>query len=213
MIMKIHCLNFSPIEVNTYVIDDEQDACALIDCGCYNTDEFARLLHFLEGKNLQPGWLLNTHCHLDHVFGNRFMKEKFNLLTHAHSLEQAVLESGPDHARLFGLDMDAPPPIGHVLSDGQEITIGRLKVKVLHVPGHTPGHVTFYLEEEKTLFTGDVLFSGSIGRTDLPGGNHEQLMQGIRHTLLPLPAETTVYPGHGPATTLGHEKEHNPYLQ
>ena len=211
--MEIETLVFSPIDVNTYILSDASGECAVIDCGCYDSNEFLRLVSLLKSKGLTPSLLLNTHCHLDHIFGNRFMLEKFNLRSFWHELEESNRLQASKHASLFGLSMEEPPGPQAFLEHGQEITFGALKIKVIHVPGHSPGGLAFYIEISGCVFTGDALFSGSIGRTDLPGGSFQTLINSIKNNLLTLPPDTVVYPGHGPATSIGREVGSNPFLK
>ena len=210
--MKIYKLRFSPIEVNTYIIDDEKGSCAIIDCGCYDESEFLELTGFLSEKGLKPVLLLNTHLHLDHSFGNRMLFDKYGLLTHAAPEEEGNRISAIDHAALFGLRMEEPPPVGKFISHGHRLEFGDTVIEALFVPGHTAGSLAYYIESEKVVFTGDALFAGSIGRSDLPGGNHDRLIRSISENLLSLPGETIVYAGHGNDTTIAQEKENNPYL-
>lgn len=210
--MNVHRLIFSPIEVNTYVIDDGTGNCAIIDCGCYNENEFSHLRSFLKEHQLNPVLLLNTHLHLDHIFGNGFIFKEYGLLTHAAKQEESNRASALDHAALFGLAMEAPPVIGKIIEGGQEVEFGEIILKTILVPGHTAGSIAYYYETDKVVFTGDALFAGSIGRTDLPGGDFDTLISSITAKLLILDESTVVYPGHGEKTTIGDEKRNNQYL-
>ena len=210
--MEIFRLVFSPIEVNTYILADASGKCAVIDCGCYGRNEFERLSLFLQKKNLTPVLLLNTHCHLDHVFGNGMFLEKYKLGTLCHKLEEENLIDSPDHAMLFGLTLATPPEPSGFLNDGDIVTFGSENLMVLDVPGHTAGSIAFYCSNAGAVFTGDALFSGSIGRTDLPGGSYETLIHSIKSKLFVLPSSTIVYPGHGEASTIERELKTNPYF-
>lgn len=210
--MQIHRLVFSPIEVNTYILADEDNKCAVIDCGCYTDEEFKRLADFLEQKNLEPVLLLNTHCHLDHIFGNGRFLEKYKLGTHCHGGDDMNRQNSVKQASFFGLKMETPPEPAGLIDDGQTIFLGSLGIKALHVPGHSPGSLSFYIPVEGVVFTGDALFAGSIGRTDLPGGDFKTLIDSIKTKLFTLPAETVVYPGHYGSTTIGREINTNPYF-
>lgn len=210
--MEIFRFVFSPIESNTYILADISGECAVIDCGCYNKTEFARLTDFIDSKALKPVLLLNTHCHLDHIFGNRMFHAKYHLGTWCHPLEDVNRKNALQHAQFFGLVMEAPPEAEGSLSDGQIVQFGSVSLKVLHVPGHTTGSMAFYSEEDKVVFTGDALFAGSIGRTDLPGGDHEMLLKSITSKLFTLPPSTIVYPGHGSSTTIEKEMATNPFF-
>jgi glyoxylase-like metal-dependent hydrolase (beta-lactamase superfamily II) len=210
--MKIYKLVFSPIQVNTYVLTDESGDSAIIDCGCYDQNEFNELNDLFRDKKLNPVLLLNTHCHLDHIFGNRFMLEKYNLRSFCHKDDDNNRKSSLNHAKMFGLAMEPPPEPAGYLNDGQKVSFGQNELIAIHVPGHAPGSLAFYSEMDKVVFTGDALFAGSIGRTDLPGGNYETLINSIKNKLFSLPAETTVYPGHGDSTSIADEIETNPYF-
>ena len=211
-IMEVFKFVFSPIQVNTYVLADQSKDCAIIDCGCYDRNEFSTLVNFIESKKLNPVLLLNTHCHLDHVFGNRFVKEKYNLLPYSNKLEEPNRKNASNHALLFGLSMDTPPEPAVFISDQQKIEFGSTTLLALFVPGHTTGSIAFYSKSDGCVFTGDALFAGSIGRTDLPGGDFKTLLASIKNQLLPLPGQTVVYSGHGTETTIEREKSSNQYL-
>jgi glyoxylase-like metal-dependent hydrolase (beta-lactamase superfamily II) len=209
--MKIHKLVFSPIEVNTYILEDSS-VCAVIDCGCYDKREFAEFEKFLELRNLRPTLLLNTHCHLDHIFGNNFMLEKYGLSALSGEQDEKNRIDAVQHAQLFGLAMDMPPEPESFIKDNQKILFGSIEIIALHVPGHSPGSMAFYIENENCVFTGDALFQGTIGRTDLPGGDFNTLISSIKTKLFVLPDSTTVYPGHGDNTDIKTEKKSNPYF-
>lgn len=211
--MDIFKMVFSPIEVNTYILADKSGDCAILDCGCYNEPEFSRLVNIIESKKLKPVLLLNTHCHLDHIFGNSFILEKYKLRSYYNELEEPNRRNATEHAMFFGLSMESPPEPEGYISHRQVITFGSTTLLSLHVPGHTAGSLAFYAESHGSVFTGDALFSGSIGRTDLPGGDLQTLTQSIRNNLLTLPPATVVYSGHGPETTIEKEIKTNPYLQ
>lgn len=203
---------FSPIQVNTYILCDKSGDCAVLDCGCYDEREFNELVKFIESKKLKPVLLLNTHCHIDHIFGNRFILGKYNLRTFCSKDEEMNWKNAEEHASFFGLSMEAPAePVGY-LSHRQVITFGSTALLSIRVPGHTAGSMAFYSESDACVFTGDALFAGSIGRTDLPGGNYETLISSIKNNLLILPPSTIVFSGHGPETTIEREIKTNPYL-
>jgi hydroxyacylglutathione hydrolase len=212
MIMEIHRLIFSPIEVNTYILADESKDCAVMDCGCYDSSESDELVRFIEDRKLNPVLLLNTHCHLDHVFGNGFMLRKYNLRTFASADEESNRIKAIQHAKLFNLSMSEPPEPGGYITEGQVFTFGSIELKALHVPGHTAGSMAFYCEREGCVFTGDALFAGSIGRTDLEGGSYKTLINSIMQKLFVLPGPTVVYPGHGNRTTIEAERMTNPFF-
>ena len=203
---------FSPIEVNTYILSDKSDDCAIIDCGCYDANECEELAGYIKDKNLNPVLLLNTHCHLDHIFGNRFILEKYGLKTFSSEYDERNRKNSKQHALLFGLNMDEPPEPEGFITDNQMIMFGETKLMALHVPGHTAGSLAFYSEINNCVFTGDALFAGSIGRTDLPGGDYDTLIDSIKRKLFILPPSTVVYPGHGNETTIEKEMKSNPYF-
>jgi len=210
--MKIYRKVYSPIQVNTYIISGSDAECIVIDCGCYGRAEEESFEHFLAERGLKPVLLLNTHCHLDHIFGNKFMLERYGLRSWFHRGDDNNHKRAPEHALMFGLKMDDPPEPEGFLTDGQLITAAGITFEVLAVPGHSPGGISFYCETGSVVFTGDALFAGSIGRSDLPGGNHQQLMESILNRLFTLPPETVVYPGHGPETTISQEMSDNPFF-
>ncbi|MFO7575613.1 MAG: MBL fold metallo-hydrolase [Bacteroidales bacterium] len=210
--MKIHKFVFSPISVNTYVVAADNGECAVIDCGCYNDNEFSQLTGFLKEKGLNPVLLLNTHCHLDHLFGNGRILKEYGLKTKACINEEENRQNAPMHAMLYGMEMEAPPEIGEYIDDGETVTFAGIKLEAIYVPGHSAGSIAWYCSDEGCIFTGDALFAGGIGRSDLPGGNHDQLIRNIKERLLTLPVETEIYPGHGESSTIGAEKSSNPWL-
>lgn len=210
--MEIYKLVFSPIEVNTYILADKSNNCAIIDCGCYDRSEFDDLVRFLESKELNPVMLLNTHCHLDHVFGNGFILEKYNLKPLSGKDDELNRKKAVQHAALFGLSMNEPPEPEEFISDRQVIKFGSTELIALYVPGHSSGSIAFYVEKSGCVFTGDALFAGSIGRTDLEGGDYKTLINSILTRLFILPPSTVVYPGHGNQTTIEKERMTNPYF-
>lgn len=211
--IQVQSFTFNPFAENTYVLwDDESLEAAIIDPGCYEPEEQEQLQQFIEKKGLTPTLLLNTHCHIDHVLGNWFVKKVWNLPLQIHQLDDQVLRAVPTYAPMYGFSRFQPTEADAWLTEGQELQLGKEVLKVLFVPGHAPGHVVFWQPEQKFCINGDCLFNGSIGRTDLPGGDHDTLLSSIRQKLFTLPEETKIYCGHGPATTIGHEKKHNPFF-
>ena len=208
----VKAFTFSPVQENTYILYNEQKKAFIIDPGCYFDEEREELASFLQQTELTPVQLLNTHCHLDHVFGNKWIYETYSLELHLHANEKQVLDYAPASGLMWNLPFDNYNGPLHWLNEGDEIFMGGDKLTVLFTPGHAPGHVCFYCKAQNFVIGGDVLFRESIGRTDLPGGHHQTLLNSIRTQLFVLPDETIVYSGHGPATTIGHEKKHNPFL-
>lgn len=210
--LKIKSFVFSPIQENTYLLYDDLKNCVIIDPGCYYDAEKEELAQFIKQSGLTPKMLLNTHCHLDHVFGNKYIAETYNLTLQLHQAEKTVLAFAPASGLMYNMPFDNYKGEFIFLNEGDIITIGNDRLKVIEAPGHSPGHICFYCEAQHFIISGDVLFNRSIGRTDLPGGNHQTLLASIRNKLFVLPNETVVYSGHGPATTIGEEKSENPFL-
>lgn len=211
--LKVQSFTFNPVQENTYVVYNENRECCIIDPGCYFTAEQEALTAFIEKEELTPILLLNTHCHLDHIFGNRFVHEKWGLELHLHQKEKVVLDHGPASGDMYQLPFRNYEGALHWLEEGVELKIGSDALQVFFTPGHSPGSVSFYSEADKFVIAGDVLFQGSIGRTDLPGGDFDTLARSIRTRLYTLPDDVTVYSGHGPETTIGAEKRTNPFVQ
>lgn len=209
----VHSFVFNPVQENTYIVWDETGECAIIDPGCLNDKEFEKLDGFIQSKNLKPVRLINTHCHFDHIFGVERCRAAYQLKWEAHNGDNAWVEGVQAKAALFGISVQPVALPDVELNEGDKICFGNSILNIFHVPGHSLGSICFYEENSKVLITGDVLFSGSIGRTDLDGGNYETLITGIKTKLLTLHSDVLVYPGHGPATTIGDEKARNPYLQ
>jgi glyoxylase-like metal-dependent hydrolase (beta-lactamase superfamily II) len=210
--LSIKSFEFSPIQENTYVLYNEFNDCLFIDPGCYFDEERNELALFVEKNALKPKMLLNTHCHLDHVFGNKFISEKFDLTLQLHEGEVPVLQFAPTSGLMYNLPFDNYTGSFEFLKEGDVLKLGTDELLVLFTPGHSPASVSFYCAAQGFLISGDVLFRQSIGRTDLPGGNYETLITSIKEKLLVLPDETVVYSGHGAPTTIGYEKRNNPYL-
>jgi len=210
---QIKAFTFNPVQENTYVLFNENNECIIIDPGCYFDAEKEDLKSFINNHKLKPRLLLNTHCHLDHVFGNKFIAEEFKLTLNSHKLEKEILEMAPASGLMFNLPFDNYQGKVDYLKEGDVVTLGDDNLIVIHVPGHSPGSVCFYCEKQKFIIGGDVLFQKSIGRTDLPYGSHEDLLNNIKEKLFQLPADVKVYPGHGAPTTIGQEIKENPFLQ
>lgn len=210
-VIQIQMFVFNPFQENTYVIFDETDECVIVDPGCYDEHEKKELSDFISDNGLKVQKLLNTHCHIDHILGNDFVKQKYNTKLYLHQTEEFVLNAQKILAPHYGFNryQESKPDV--YLTEADVVEFGDQKFTVLFVPGHSPGHIAFYNEKEKVVFAGDVLFQNSIGRTDLPGGNHNTLIQSIHQKLFTLPNDVTVYPGHGGETTIGVEKRTNPF--
>lgn len=211
--LKVHSFAFNPFQENTYLVYDEVGNCAIFDPGMSNASEEQALVAFITANKLTPIALYNTHCHVDHVLGNHFIYEQFGLVPQFHEGEVPILLAVQNYAPVYGLRYESSPIPEVFLKEDDLITIGAHTLKALFVPGHSPAHLCFYHAEQSFLIGGDVLFRNSVGRTDLPGGDHQQLMDNIRTKVYSLPDETVVYPGHGPSTTVGFEKETNPFIK
>mgnify|MGYP000110483992 CR=1 FL=1 len=210
--IQISSFAFNPFQENTYVLHDETKECIIIDPGCYTPLEQAELSTFIESNELKPVRLILTHCHIDHILGCKYISERYNLVSETNKIEIPVFENAERAAALFGIRLEKPSPPGKFIDENDEITFGKSSLKILFTPGHSPGSLCFYNKDQKFVIGGDVLFHGSIGRTDLPGGNFDTLISSIREKLLPLGDDVTVYPGHGSETTIGFEKANNPFL-
>lgn len=210
--LHIKSFEFSPIRENTYLVYNDAGECIIIDPGCYFDEEKQMLSDFIETNNLKPVKLVNTHCHLDHVFGNKYVSEKYNLPLHLHKLEERMLNLAPASGLMYNLPFDNYSGDFIFIDEGDTLTLGNESFKIFHTPGHSEGSLTFYNEAGKFIISGDVLFQNSIGRSDLPGGDSDILLKSIKDKLLTLPDETIVYSGHGPTTTIGEERRSNPFL-
>jgi glyoxylase-like metal-dependent hydrolase (beta-lactamase superfamily II) len=214
--MKIHVQSFTfgPFQENTYIAFNDEKTAVIIDPGCSNTFEENQLVQFIESNNLEVKALLSTHCHIDHIFGNAFILNKYKVDYYIHELDLPVLERGERSAQVYGIQGFTPSPQPtKFLKDNEVISFDNLNFKVIFGPGHAPGHVAFYSEENHFAISGDILFKGSFGRVDLPGGDLETLKQTIHNRFFTLPEQTIIYSGHGPETTVGFEKKTNYILQ
>ncbi len=211
--ITIKTFTFNAYSENTYVLYDETKECVIVDPGMYEAAEQNKLVSFIKENGLKPVLLLNTHCHLDHVFGNKFVFDTWALKPQFHRGELSVLQAVPGYAPQMGFSRyELSPEPETFLPESGTITFGNSTLELIFAPGHSPAHLCFYSRQDDFLMGGDVLFYGSIGRTDLPGGNHQQLIRNIQEKLFVLPDSCKVYPGHGPATSIGFEKQHNPFL-
>lgn len=210
---QVKYFTFGPFAENTYLLYDDSKECIIIDPGCYTAAERQALSDFINQNDLTPVRLINTHCHLDHIFGNKYVADTYQLDLEIHKGEIPVLEAASIAAQMYGIpNMQPSPAPSRFIAEGDTITFGETSLKVLFTPGHSPASISFYCEKNHFVIGGDVLFHGSIGRTDLPGGNFETLMESITTQILTLPDRTLVYAGHGPATAVGSEKKTNPFV-
>ncbi|MFZ5940056.1 MAG: MBL fold metallo-hydrolase [Bacteroidota bacterium] len=210
---QVKTLVFNPFQVNTYIIYDENGKCVIIDPAFSSASEEETFETFLSRNRLSPVAQLNTHCHVDHLPGVTYLREQHHLPFHAHPGELDNIRNAPLMGQLFGFTNATPDRIDRPLHDGELISFGSIELQVLHVPGHSEGSLAFYSAAGGFVITGDALFQGSIGRTDLPGGDYDTLIASIRTRLLTLPAATRVYPGHGPYSSIGQENSTNPFLK
>lgn len=211
--LYVHTFVFGPFEENTYLLSDSNNNCAIVDPGCYHLEEQQQLADYITTNHLKPVILLNTHGHIDHVCGNAFVHRQYGLRPWIHKDDLDTMHALPLVAERYGLHAESSPePIGF-LEGGNPVSFGNGRLDVLFTPGHSRGSVSFFIPDQKMILSGDVLFYGSIGRTDLPGGDHPTLIRSIREQLLPLGDDITVLSGHGRATNIGFERLHNPYLQ
>jgi glyoxylase-like metal-dependent hydrolase (beta-lactamase superfamily II) len=211
--LNVKTIVFNPVQENTYILYNEEKDCCIIDPGCYFPEEREILRSFINDNGLRPVLLLNTHCHLDHVFGNKFVHETWGLELHIHPNEKPVLDRAPASALRWQLPFENYGGKLLMLTEGGAIRVGKDSMKILFTPGHSPGSLCFYDGNDGFVIGGDVLFNGSIGRTDLPGADYKTLINSIQSQLFVLPDETKVYPGHGPLTTIGFEKMNNPFVK
>jgi len=211
--IHIKKFTFNPFQENTYIAYDETKECIIVDPGCYDENENSILKTFIEQENLKPVALINTHCHLDHVFGNKFVADTYNLSPVMHKLDLPMLEYAPMAASKYGVHLGELPEVTNFIEEGDVVKFGDSEFEIIFTPGHAPGHVCLVNKKENITLSADVLFHLSIGRTDLPMGDHETLLSSIREKLFTLDPEMVIYPGHGPKTTIGFEKANNPFLK
>jgi len=211
--LKIKVFTFNLFSENTILIwDEEIKESAIVDPGTSSTEEENILSDFISNKKLDIKYLINTHCHIDHILGCKFVKEKFNPIYFAPKEDLPLLQNAQQQASMFNITLDNPPKPDNFITEQTELYLGNSRMKFIFTPGHTPGEFCIYFEEEKICISGDVLFKESIGRTDLWGGNYETLIESIEKKLLTLPDEVVFYPGHGDSSTIGYEKQNNPFL-
>jgi len=211
--LTVKFFTFNPVSENTYIVYNEVKEAIIIDPGCYFDEEKQNVKNFIERNNLKLVQLLNTHCHLDHVLGNKWVYETYGLELFIHPNEEQILNFAPQSGQMWGLPFENYDGLLHFLENDDIVKLGDNELKVLLAPGHSPGSICFYSKKDKFVIGGDVLFKESIGRTDLPGGNIAALFESIRGQLFALPDDVIVYPGHGEPTTIGYEKKHNPFLK
>lgn len=210
--IKVEKFVVNPLGENSFLLYDETGECVFVDPGFYYDEEHQEIKDFISENNLKPVSITNTHCHFDHIMGVEFIRNEYKIPFCAHASDAFWVEKALDQGKMFGFKMKTVSPINNFITETEKLKFGNSQMEIIHLPGHSPGHVVFYAKEDKILIAGDVLFYGSIGRTDLPGGNYETLISNIKNKLFALPDDTKVFCGHGPETTLGFEKASNPFL-
>ncbi len=203
---------FNGFQENTFLLYDDTQECIVVDAGCYSDDEKQRIKDFISERDLKPTKAINTHFHVDHLLGIDFFKSEYNVSVEGNKHEEGNINSSAQYAANYGFELKGTIKIDAYLCDNDTVKFGNSELKVLFVPGHSAGHLAFYCKEQKFVIVGDVLFKGSIGRTDLPGGDLDILMKSIDEKLLVLDYDTEVMPGHGSYTTIGLEKNNNPFI-
>jgi glyoxylase-like metal-dependent hydrolase (beta-lactamase superfamily II) len=209
---QIHSFVFNAFSENTYLLAEDDGTCLIIDPGMNDGNERKKLEVFIKNHGLLPTHIINTHCHVDHVLGNKWCKDKYGIPLWIPKGEEIVLARLLSVAQMYGVHAEPSPEPDFLMQEGQEIICGPSRWQLISAPGHSPASICMYESGQKILIAGDVIFYESIGRTDLPGGNHQLLLQNIRDKILNLPDEVKVYPGHGPPTSIGHERVYNPFL-
>lgn len=210
--ISIKTFTFNPFQENSYLIINEQKQCWIVDPGMFSAAENNEMLNYIKNNNIIPQAIINTHAHLDHIMGVHFLQKEFDIPFYLHALDEATLQYGPIAATMYGLGI-LQMPISYTFYKETSFDIGTTSLSIIHTPGHAPGHVILYCKSENWVINGDMLFAGSIGRTDLPGSNHNDMLKSLSEKIVTLPEETIVYCGHGIATTIEKEKATNPYLQ
>lgn len=211
--LNVHYFTFNGFQENCYLLYDESNECIIIDPGCYSVAEQNLLVDFIEKNNLTPVRLLNTHCHIDHILGNNFVSKKYKLGLEIHNEDLNTLLATTEYGHLYGFTVDPSPTPTHFIDEKTRIKFGNSELEIRFTPGHAPGHIVFINHPHRFVINGDVLFLNSIGRTDLPGGDFDTLINSIKSQLFTLPDDYVVYTGHGPNTSIGNEKKHNPFLK
>jgi glyoxylase-like metal-dependent hydrolase (beta-lactamase superfamily II) len=212
--LPLKIFTFSPFQENMYILSTANKECIVFDPGCFYPQERDTLIAYFDEKKITPKRLINTHAHIDHIFGNALIYRTYNILPEIHKEELHMLTMAPSICEAYGFEMPEPSPIPeHFIEEGDTIELGEFSLLALLTPGHSVASLSFYCESHGFLIAGDVLFKESIGRTDLPGGDYDTLINVVKEKLFTLPDDTVVYPGHGPHTTIGYEKRNNPFFQ
>lgn len=210
--INVFCFRYLSFNENTYLVADETKECIIIDPGCYHEKEKMHIADYISFFRLKPVMLINTHCHIDHIFGNNFIQEYFQVPLALHKDEVPFLKAMPQFGGRRGFDISPIKEGYKLLNENDTVTFGRTSLKVLLTPGHSPGSISLYCEQEAALFSGDVVFRNRVGKVDLPGADYKVLVKSIQEKVFTLPDETLIYPGHGPSTTVGHERKNNKFI-
>ncbi len=210
--IRIKKFTFNPFQENSYLLSNDKNECIVVDPGCFNSDEENELSNYIDSENLTPTHLINTHFHIDHVLGNHFVSDKYNLPVTAYLSEIDMVSMAERSADLYSIPYKSSPKPTKFLNEGDTIDFDGSELKILFIPGHAPDHIVLLCDDEDFMIGGDVLFKGSIGRTDLPGGNHHDLIENIEKKIFTLKDSIKIYSGHGPETTVGIEKRTNPFF-
>jgi hydroxyacylglutathione hydrolase len=211
--IKISNFIFNYFQENTYILSDETGDCVIVDPGFSSDKEKNELVNFIADNSLKPVAIINTHCHIDHILGCAYLQKAYNIPFYIHSQETDLMQNAQEYAKFYGLKIENIPQPDGFLKEGDTYNFGNSVLSVLHVPGHSPGSICLYSENNRFILTGDVLFRGSIGRSDLPGGDYNTLIKNIKSKILILPREVLVLSGHGPSTNIGLESDTNPFLK
>ncbi len=211
--MQIKSFIFNPFYENTYVMSSMKKNCMIFDPGCYEDYELAELKEYIHMNDLKVVAIINTHCHIDHVLGNEVLKCEYKVPLKIPKNEKEVFDSVPTYAPQWGMAHYRHAEVNEFLNSGDTLILDEIQMQMIEVPGHSPGHLMFYIQDEKVIIGGDVLFREGIGRTDLPGGNHDDLLRNIQNKVYTLPEDVEILPGHGSTTTIGHEKKYNPFVK
>ncbi len=211
--INIETFVFNPFQENTYILYDHTGECIIVDAGCQEQEERDQLTDYMDEHGFRPVKLVNTHCHIDHILGVGYLARKYDLPFFIHPDEKFLFAHSRSQAEFYGLELDPPPGPDGFLKEGDRVEFGESALEVIHIPGHSPGGILLHCPGQKFILAGDALFLQSIGRTDLPGGDYDSLIGGIKKKLMGLDPDTIVYPGHGPHTRIGDEKASNPFLR
>jgi len=210
--ITIQTFVFNPFSENTYILYDETKECVIIDPGCFDNKEQDEIIGFINSNNLIPKHILITHGHIDHVLGINYLKNKLNIPIGVPKEEESTYNAVPSYASSYGFEAYEHTPADYLINENEEVKFGNSSLKTIFVPGHSAGHAAFLNVEENICIGGDILFNGSIGRVDLPGGDFDTLISNIKNKLFTLNETMVVYPGHGPTTTIKQEKTSNPFF-